>query len=168
LRNELGYSAHNFIGYDISDTNNVKTQRNSLILRNVEYLIEAVIEVPGSARRPGEPFLIAKYQGMFERRVTAGQCFHRPYLGCREYPCDFEWAAGSEPAPITESFGMIFREFDFSPVWKHWPAGAVRPQTWNQAVAPLPQRGFLAQAVNGWIAVPEDFHADNGEGSNRD
>ena len=130
----------------------MKTQRNSLILRgdepdgSLEYLIEAVIEVPDPVQRLGEPFLIAKYQGMFERRVKAGQCFHRPYLGCREYPCDFEWAAGAEPAPITEPFGMIFRDFDFSPVWKHWPAGAVRPQTWrrgNQTIAPVPQRGFV-------------------------
>jgi CRISPR-associated protein Cas5d len=31
----------------------------------------------------------AKYAAMFERRVKKGQCFHRPYLGCREFACDF-------------------------------------------------------------------------------
>ena len=140
LRNELGYGAHGYSGYDISDTDSVKTQRNSLILRgeepdgHLEYLIEAAIEVPDPVQRLGEPFLIAKYQGMFERRVKAGQCFHRPYLGCREYPCDFEWAEGAAPAPISESFGMIFRDFDFSPVWDHWPAGAARPQSWKVTV----------------------------------
>lgn len=32
----------------------------------------------------------AKYAAMFERRAKKGQCFHRPYLGCREFACDFK------------------------------------------------------------------------------
>jgi CRISPR-associated protein Cas5d len=165
LRNELGYSAHNFSGYDISDTDNVRTQRNSLILRGeepdglLEYLIEAVIEVPDPVRRLGEPFLIAKYQGMFERRVKAGQCFHRPYFGCREYPCDFEWAADAEPTPMFERFGMMFRDFDFDPVWEFWPQKSLRPTRWEangRPVAPVPKRGFLAETNgDGWITVAE-------------
>ena len=31
----------------------------------------------------------AKYAAMFERRARKGQCFHRPYLGCREFACNF-------------------------------------------------------------------------------
>ena len=31
----------------------------------------------------------AKYAAMFERRAKKGQCFHRPYLGCREFACNF-------------------------------------------------------------------------------
>jgi CRISPR-associated protein Cas5d len=162
LRNELGYSAHNFSGYDISDTDNVKTQRNSLILRGdryLEYLIEAVIEVPDPVRRSGEEFLIAKYQGMFELRVKAGQCFHRPYLGCREYPCDFEWAADTEPTPMVERFGMMFRGFDFDPVWDIWPPDIQRPTRWEsngRPVTPIPKPGFLAETKgDGWITVAE-------------
>jgi len=159
LRNELGYSAHNFTGYDISDTKNVKTQRNSLILRDVEYLIEAMIEVPDPVHRVGEPFPVAKYQGMFERRAKAGQCFHRPYLGCREYPCDFEWAAGVEPTPMKERFGMMFRDFDFDPVWEFWPPNAPRPTQWEsngRSVTPIPKPGFLAETKgDGWITVAE-------------
>ena len=160
LRNELGYSTHNFVGYDISDTDNVKTQRNSLILRDVEYLIEAAIEVPDPVRRLGEPFLIAKYQGMFERRVKAGQCFHRPYLGCREYPCDFEWAADAEPTPMVEQFGIMFRGFDYDPVWDFWPPDTQRPTQWEsngRPVTPTPkQPGFLAETKgDGWITFAE-------------
>jgi CRISPR-associated protein Cas5d len=159
LRNELGYSTHNFAGYDISDTDNVKTQRNSLILRDVEYLIEAIIEVPVSVRQLGEPFLIAKYQGMFERRVKGGQCFHRPYLGCREYPCEFEWATDDEPTPMTERFGMMFRDFDFDPVWDFWPSDTQRPMRWEsngRPVTPIPKPGFLAETKgDGWITVTE-------------
>lgn len=165
MRNELGYSsAHNFTGYDISDTKNVKTQRNSLILRDVEYLIEAAIEVPDPVRRLGEPFLIAKYQGMFERRVKAGQCFHRPYLGCREYPCDFEWAADAKPTPMVERFGMMFRDFDFDPVWEFWPPETRRPTTWEsngRPVTPIPKPGFVAETNgDGWITVAEIRHAN--------
>jgi len=162
-RNELGYKNHNDWGYDISDTDNVKTQRNSLILRGeepdgfLEYLIEAVIDVPDPVRRLGEPFLIAKYQGMFERRVKAGQCFHRPYLGCREYPCDFEWAAGAEPTPMKERFGLMFRDFDFDPMWEFWPVGSLRPTKWESnghAVTPIPKKDFLAETKgDGWISV---------------
>ena len=159
LRNELGYSTHNFTGYDISDTANVKTQRNSLILRDVDYLIEAVIEVPDPVRRLGEPFLIAKYQGMFERRVKAGQCFHRPYLGCREYPCGFEWAADLEPTPMVERFGMMSRDFDFDPVWDFWPSDTKRPTEWElngRPVTPIPKPGFVAETNgDGWITVAE-------------
>ncbi|GAB1457080.1 hypothetical protein MASR2M48_23880 [Spirochaetota bacterium] len=32
----------------------------------------------------------AKYAAMFERRAKKGQCFHRPYLGCREFACNFK------------------------------------------------------------------------------
>jgi CRISPR-associated protein Cas5d len=37
---------------------------------------------------------------MFERRAKKGQCFHRPYLGCREFACDFKLIDNA--APLTE------------------------------------------------------------------
>jgi CRISPR-associated protein Cas5d len=166
LRNELGYEKHSFEGFDILEK---RTQRHSLILRNVEYLIEAVIEVPAPVRRLGEPFLVAKYQGMFERRVHSGQCYHRPYLGCREFPCDFSWAPDGEPADgygnrINENFRTMFRDFDFGPIWEMWPPGASRPARWQKGdvkVAPKPKPGFQAVARDGWIHVAE-VRQDNG------
>jgi CRISPR-associated protein Cas5d len=155
LRNELGYDNHSFRGYDIVEE---RTQRHNLILRDVEYLIEAAIEVPEAVQRDAEPFLIAKYQRMFERRVQAGQCYHRPYLGCREFPCDFEWAPDAEPAALDEHFGMVFRDFDFDPLWDIWPAGTSRPLWWERdghAVTPVPKPGLVARAEQGWIKVAE-------------
>jgi CRISPR-associated protein Cas5d len=160
LRNELGYEKHSFCGFDILDE---RTQRHSLILRDVEYLIEAAIEVPDPVRHLGEPFLIAKYQGMFVRRVQAGQCYHRPYLGCREFPCEFEWAPDAEPAALDEHFGMMFRDFDFDPIWDFWPSGSLRPERWERdghAVTPVPKPGFVARAENGWIKVAEIHERD--------
>jgi CRISPR-associated protein Cas5d len=60
-----------------------RQQRASLILRDVEYLIEARIDLL-DAREP-----IGKHLDTFRRRVERGQCFHRPYLGCREFAAEF-------------------------------------------------------------------------------
>jgi CRISPR-associated protein Cas5d len=166
LRNELGYEKHTFEGFDILEE---RTQRHSLLLREVEYLIEAVIEVPEPVRRIGEPFLIAKYQGMFERRAHSGQCYHRPYLGCREFPAEFSWEPEAEPMDpdgnlVNENFGTMFRDFDFDPVWELWPSGKPRPLNWEKdgaKVTPKPKRGFQAHARNGWIPVAE-VHEQSG------
>ena len=161
LRNELGYSAHSFKGgYDINDMDNVRTQRHSLILqgeeiecgeKRLEYIIEAVIKTDGPN--------IGKYVGCFSRRAEKGQCHYRPYLGCREFPCDFEWAPGAEPdASIDKSFGVIFRDFDFEPVWNHW-SGDQRPGSWQgengRTISPTPLRALTATAKDGWIRVAE-------------
>jgi CRISPR-associated protein Cas5d len=75
-----------------------RTQRNSLILQHVAYRIDASPVLTDRANKPRTkpeddedygPDTEAKYAGMFERRVAKGQCFHRPYLGCREFACQF-------------------------------------------------------------------------------
>ncbi len=160
LRNELGYSSHNYTGYDINDAKNVRTQRHSLILQGnetengemrLEYIIEAVIETNGAN--------MGKYFGTFERRAEKGQCHHRPYYGCREFPCNFELAPGAEPnTSINKSYGIIFRDFDFDPVWNHWTDnGQERPTTWRdgngRTIAPKPEKSLIAVADRGWITV---------------
>ena len=75
-----------------------RTQRNSLLLQHVAYRIDASPVLTDRANRPRVkpeddedrgPDTVAKYVGMFQRRVAKGQCFHRPYLGCREFACQF-------------------------------------------------------------------------------
>jgi CRISPR-associated protein Cas5d len=175
LRNELGYEAHasygNSLGFDIMEK---RTQRHSLVLHDVEYLIEAVIEVSGTGhravrnepgRRPSEEFLARnKYHQMFLRRATAGQCYYQPFLGCREFSVS-DWDLVIRPpqaipgAPDEKDFGMIFRDFDFVPLWEHWghAPGKSRPEDgWmNAANRPrqLPQLRGLAR--RGWIQVGE-------------
>jgi CRISPR-associated protein Cas5d len=184
LRNELGYAAHQSPekarGYEISSN---RAQRHSLILRDVEYLIEAVIEVPLETRqrgaytkRPSAEFLARnKYHQMFLRRARAGQCFYQPFLGCREFSAR-EWElVEAPPTNLTESessedFGMMFRDFDFEPVWNHWPSGtkasgSPRPNTgWTEpGNRPLPTH-LHAKAVNGWITIPP-YGSNNGGAS---
>ena len=88
------------------------TPRNSLVLRDVAYLIDAYPRVydPNGEDKP------IKYVEMFNRRVTKGQCFSQPFLGCREFPARFEHpAAEDQPIPISLEIGnmlydIIFRE----------------------------------------------------------
>ncbi len=83
-----------------------RTQRHTLALRDVCYLIEADVEPHG--RGAGDD--PAKHRDIFRRRVRRGQCFHRPYLGCREFAASFGAPDGSEEAiDRTEPLGrMLF------------------------------------------------------------
>ncbi len=78
-----------------------RTQRNTLALRDVEYVIEASLHLTPLAglprRKPAndEDFgddTPVKYLAMFQRRVNKGQCFMQPCFGCREFPAHFELA----------------------------------------------------------------------------
>ncbi len=62
-----------------------RQQRSALLLRDVVYVIEAHFSVVGSFDTSP-----AKHKEMFERRASRGQCFHQPYLGCREFPAHFD------------------------------------------------------------------------------
>jgi CRISPR-associated protein Cas5d len=73
-------------GFDAAEH---RVQRAALILADVAYLIYAQAELlPGVKAHP------AKYRDQLRRRVAKGQCFERPYLGCREFSANF-----SEPDP---------------------------------------------------------------------
>jgi CRISPR-associated protein Cas5d len=160
LRNELktdkiAYSGKASLPVNISDGESSRTQRHSLVLKDVEYLIEAVIEVPPQVQKFSREFLIAKYHKMFLRRAEKGQCYHRPYLGCREFSCDFELAPEAEPPVLNKDFGRMLRDFDFDPMWGHWRIGEPRPTKWEldkERISPIP-RSFRAKAENGWIRV---------------
>jgi CRISPR-associated protein Cas5d len=53
---------------------------------------------------------------MFIRRIDRGQCFHRPYLGCREFAADFSPVTDSIPPsePISRDLGWMLYDMDFS------------------------------------------------------
>jgi CRISPR-associated protein Cas5d len=95
-----------------------RTQRNTLALRDVAYLIEASVAVDGfDANDPP-----VKYREMFERRLARGQCFHRPYLGCREFACHFAPPDGSERAmDWSEGLGLMLYDIRFGPEGQNQP-----------------------------------------------
>ena len=58
------------------------------------YVIEAHFELTDKA---GPSDNEGKHLDIFNRRARTGQCFHRPCLGCREFPAHFSLLEGSLP-----------------------------------------------------------------------
>jgi CRISPR-associated protein Cas5d len=139
-RNEVGKVASpRSNGIFIEDE---RQQRAGLFLRDVKYRLFAVFEfIPpdqrGKVLNPVPEYLLdtdeaqelrkpdvrkdeteAKYASMFERRATKGQCFHQPYLGCREFAAAFRLVQSqAEPAtPIAETrdLGWMLYDLDYS------------------------------------------------------
>lgn len=87
-----------------------RQQRASMVLCDIEYVIEANFELTGSEdTEPG------KHLAIFERRVKKGQCFHRPYFGCREFPVNFEWCEDIPPSSFAgeQDLGFMLHDIDF-------------------------------------------------------
>jgi CRISPR-associated protein Cas5d len=76
-----------------------RTQRNTVALRDVDYIIDAHFTMTEKA---GSEDNITKFVEIFERRVNKGQHFHQPYLGCREFVADILPVNGL-PQPIQET-----------------------------------------------------------------
>lgn len=145
-----------------------RQQRAATILRDVEYIIEAHFEVldpsESDGRKPDANPAAAKHLDQFNRRARAGQCFHRPYLGCREFACDFELVEGAgpwsprEPAPVdafygteagTRDLGYMLHDIEFVPN----PRGVVIEGSRGARVIPE-ARFFRARMVRGVVDVP--------------
>lgn len=61
-------------------------QRASLLLCDVEYVIDAHFEMTERANVTDNP---GKFKDIIMRRLRRGECFHMPYFGCREFPAHF-------------------------------------------------------------------------------
>lgn len=113
-----------------------RQQRAGLFLRDVRYRIHAYFDfVPPSEHKTNHSSefwadeqeqteivrfdeTAAKYAAMFERRAKKGQCFHRPYLGCREFSCDFRLIDDltvevARPIDETRDLGYMLYDMDF-------------------------------------------------------
>lgn len=93
-----------------------RAQRNTVALRDVDYLIEGHFVMTD---RAGESDNVMKFAEMFERRVAKGQHFHQPYFGCREFvaeitPADSQLQAISD----TRDLGLMLWDIDFTGVKK--------------------------------------------------
>lgn len=109
-----------------------RQQRAAMVLRNVCYVIEAHFEFTGADDNSE-----GKHLDMFNRRAEKGQCFHRPYLGCREFPVSFEAVAGDIPKSALQGevdLGWMLHDIDFK--------------------GNMDAKFFRAKMVNGIIDVP--------------
>lgn len=115
-----------------------RAQRNTVALRDVDYLVEARIELTD---RAGPEDAITKFVAMFNRRVEKGQYFHCPYLGCREFVAEvLSTDNAREPIVDTRDLGIMLWDIDYGPARK-------RP------------RFFAAKLIRGVLEVPEDPEA---------
>lgn len=92
-----------------------RQQRASLLLKDVAYRIHANFKMTEEA---GEGDNYNKFVDMFKRRASKGQYFHQPYLGCREFACDFRLLERAEEGlpvyDITQDFGFMLYDMDYS------------------------------------------------------
>lgn len=110
-----------------------RQQKNTLMLQDVRYRIWAKLEfIPIWKRAESKNSLIdkeekdflrkdenpGKYNAMFERRASKGQCFNQPYLGTRECSASFRLVNPEQEelsAPINENrdLGLMLYDMDF-------------------------------------------------------
>ena len=91
-------------------------QRASMILTNVEYVIEAHFEMTENANKTDNP---GKFKDIMMRRLRRGECYHMPYFGCREFPANFALCEKEEIKTAFDDvpekdFGLMLFDMDYS------------------------------------------------------
>jgi len=118
-----------------------RTQRHTLGLRDVAYLIRADVAVrPHCQEDP------AKFRDQFRRRVERGQCFHRPALGCREFTADFGPPSPNDRAltpPERMDLGLMLFDLEY-----------------RRSAGPHEPRFFKAALEGGVLTVPDALYRE--------
>lgn len=90
-------------------------QRAAILLRDVEYVIEAHFDMTDQANESDNA---GKFKDIIMRRLRKGECYHMPYFGCREFPAHFELyeeeSADSPYAGEEKDLGYMLYDFDYS------------------------------------------------------
>lgn len=97
-----------------------RQQRASLVLKDVDYVMEAHFEMTKKAGDTDASDLNPqKHYEIFTRRAAKGQCFHQPYLGTREFSANFELVNGELPTSKlpedqkNKDLGWMLYDIDF-------------------------------------------------------
>lgn len=88
-------------------------QRAAAVLCDVYYCITLHFEMTECAGERDNP---GKFKEMLTRRARKGQCYHQPYLGCREFPARFRLVEEEEevlPYPDTRDLGFMLFDMDY-------------------------------------------------------
>jgi CRISPR-associated protein Cas5d len=92
-----------------------RQQRASMVLRNVDYIIEAHFDLTD---RAGPEDTVEKHYNIVLRRLRKGQHFHAPCLGTREFPARVELieddALPTSALAGTRDLGWMLYDLDFS------------------------------------------------------
>ncbi len=98
----------------LSATDN-RQQRAALVLKNVDYIIEAHFEMTDKA---GDEDTVEKHYNIVLRRLRKGQHFHAPSLGTREFGAKVEPIEDGTPIPQSTlgklELGWMLYDLDFS------------------------------------------------------
>lgn len=94
-------------------------QRAAILLRDVEYVIEAHFIMTDQANDSDNP---GKFKDIIMRRLRKGECYHMPYFGCREFPANFELMEEDSGKEAMEDvykgeekdLGYMLFDFDYS------------------------------------------------------
>jgi CRISPR-associated protein Cas5d len=131
-------------GSDIADD---RTQRATLLLRDVAYVIEAHFVF---TNEKAESDNIGKFLDQFNRRARKGQCYNQPYLGCREFSGFFELVEPDAP-PLTgfysgsgeKDLGFMLLDIDY-----------ITDKVGKKEVYEFEPKFFRAKMIDGIIKVP--------------
>ena len=124
-----------------------RTQRASMILRDVRYVIDAHFEMTKYAQPRSNP---QKIQAIVERRLAKGQCYSMPYLGCREFPAQFKACETVPPCPnkLLGTYNLSWMLFDMSYPEKEKKGGNITPLF------------FHAELIDGVLHVPTPLYRE--------
>ena len=91
-------------------------QRASLLLKDVEYIIDAHFEMTDKANDSDNP---GKFKDIIMRRLKRGECYHTPYFGCREFPvnfclCEEEEVHSAYEVVEEKDLGFMLYDMDYS------------------------------------------------------
>ncbi len=90
-------------------------QRAAMVLRDVQYVIEAHFEMTKEANETDNP---GKFQDIMRRRLERGQCYHQPCFGVREFPASFSPCRQIPECPDSlkgeQDLGWMLLDMDYS------------------------------------------------------
>lgn len=128
------------LGLDIEEH---RQQRAGLFLRDVQYRLHADLILLDDKASNSD---YGKYAAMFERRAKKGQCFNQPYLGTREFSCDFRLVTDHNEnnaacINVEKPLGWMLYDLDYSdrknPMPRFFDAklqqGVVHVPSWNSS-----------------------------------
>jgi CRISPR-associated protein Cas5d len=130
-----------------------RAQRNTLYLRDVDYVVEARLQMTDQAGADDNP---TKFAEMFRRRLEKGQRFHQPYLGCREFVADVSpapetWAVPDELRGL-RPLGLMLRSIRHAPGATQEDANGRRVHVCNGCEP----RFFEGRLIDGVLDIPEE------------
>ena len=96
-------------------TSENRTQRASMVLKDVHYVIEAHMMMK---KIESDTENLGKFYAIFQRRIESGQCYHMPYFGTREFPANFKpynsLAIKTAYSNDTKDLGFMLYDMDYS------------------------------------------------------